>query len=110
MYICPYIRLCVASLYESYYFNYRKPANINYKIFDNHAKNNKYGIFVSISSLTGECAAEKIKNFCSSSLWTCLHNMVILGGQNKITDFFMILTCGCLFQQCHYTFIQSAKV
>ena len=47
--------------------------------------------FVSISSLTGECAAEKLKNFCSSSLWTCLHHMVILRSQNKITDFFMIL-------------------
>ena len=28
---------------------------------------------------------------CSSSLWTCLHHMVILRSQNKITDFFMIL-------------------
>ena len=33
------------------------------------------------------------KNFCSSSLCTCLHHhhMVILRSQNKITDFFMIL-------------------
>ena len=30
----------------------------------------------------------KIKNFCSFSLWTCLHHMVILRSQNKITDFF----------------------
>ena len=36
-------------------------------------------------------AAEKIKNFCSSSLWTCLDHMVILRSQNKITDFSMIL-------------------
>ena len=41
--------------------------------------------------LTGECAAQKLKNFCSSSLWTCLHHMVILRSQNKINDFFMIL-------------------
>ena len=27
----------------------------------------------------------------SSSLWTCLHHMVIFRSQNKITDFFMIL-------------------
>ena len=47
--------------------------------------------FISISSLTGECAAQKLKNFCSSSLWTCLHHMVILRSQNKITDFLMIL-------------------
>ena len=33
----------------------------------------------------------KIKNFCSSSLWTCLHHMVILRSQNKITDFLKIL-------------------
>ena len=33
----------------------------------------------------------KIKKNCSSSLWTCLHHMVILRTQNKITDFFMIL-------------------
>ena len=46
---------------------------------------------VSISSLTGECAAEKLKKNCSSSLWTFLHHMVILRSQNKITDFFMIL-------------------
>ena len=33
----------------------------------------------------------KIKKNCSSSLWTCLHHMVILRTQNKITDFFIIL-------------------
>ena len=42
---------------------------------------------VTISSLTGECAAPKLKKKCSSSLWTCLHHMVILRTQNKITDF-----------------------
>ena len=63
----------------------------NYPILDNHVKNKKYGNFVSISSLTGECAAEKFKNFCSSSLLTCLHHMVILRSQNKNTDFLMIL-------------------
>ena len=63
-------------------------------IIDNHVKNKKYVNFVSISSLTGECVAQKLKNFCSSSLWTCLHYMVILKSQNKITDFFMILDLG----------------
>ena len=33
----------------------------------------------------------KIKKNCSSSLWTCLHHMVILRTQNKITGFLMIL-------------------
>ena len=64
---------------------------------DNHVKNKKYGNFVSISSLTGEYAAEKFKNICSSSLWTCLHHMVILRSQNKITDFLMILAWASLF-------------
>ena len=31
------------------------------------------------------------KNFCSSTLWTCLHHMVILRSLKKITDFVMIL-------------------
>ena len=57
----------------------------------NHVKNKKYGNIVFISSLTGQCAAQKIKHFCSSSLWTCLHPMVILRSQNKITDFLMTL-------------------
>ena len=51
-------------------------------IFDMVVRN-----FVSTSSLTGECAAQKLKNFCSSSPWTCLHHMVILLSYNKITDF-----------------------
>ena len=46
-------------------------------------KNKKYENFVFISRFTGKCA--KI-DFCSSSLWTCLHH----NGQNKNTDFFMI--------------------
>ena len=50
----------------------------NNNLSDNHVKNNKYGCLVSISILTGECAAEKLKNVCSSSLWTSLHQMVIL--------------------------------
>ena len=64
-------------------------------IFDNHVKNKKYENFVSISKLTVVCAAEKLKNVCSSSLWTCLHHMVILRSQNKITDFLMILALVC---------------
>ena len=43
--------------------------------------------FFSIYSLTGKCAAQNQKNVCSSSLWTCLHHMVILRSQNNITDF-----------------------
>ena len=66
---------------------------------DNHVKNKKYGNFVSISSPTvEECTAEKFKHFCSSSLWTCLHHMVILRSQNKITDFLMILAWASPFQ------------
>ena len=53
---------------------------------------------MSISSLTGECAAQKLKNFCSSSLWTCLHHMVILKSQNKINDFLMILAWASPFK------------
>ena len=45
----------------------------------------------------GKCAAEKLKNVCSSSLWTCLHHMVIFWSQNKITDFLMILDLGMSF-------------
>ena len=51
-----------------------------------------------MSSLTGECAAQKLKNLCSSSLWTCLHHMVILRSQNKITDFLMILAWASPFK------------
>ena len=51
-----------------------------------HGQNKKYGNFVSISRLVGKCAAQKIKNFASSSLWTCLQ-YIMLRSQNKITDF-----------------------
>ena len=68
--------------------------NHRFLIIDNHVKNTIYGNFVFKSGLTGECAAQKLKNFCSSSLWTCLHHMVILRSQNKITDFFMIIDLG----------------
>ena len=40
----------------------------------------------------------KFKNFCSSSLWTCLHHMVILRSQSKITDFLMILAWASPFK------------
>ena len=42
--------------------------------------------------------AQKLNNFCSSSLWTCLHHMVILRSQNKITNYLMILNLGMSFQ------------
>ena len=54
---------------------------------------------MSIPSLPGECAAEKLKNFSSSSPWTFLHHMVILRSQNKITDFFMILAWASPFKR-----------
>ena len=40
-----------------------------------HVRNEKSEI--SISRITGKCTTQKIKNFCSSSLWTCLHHSVI---------------------------------
>ena len=49
------------------------------------------GILSSIFSLTGKWTAQKLKNFRLSIIWTCLHYMVILISQNRITDFFMIL-------------------
>ena len=78
-------------------------------IVDNHVKNKKYGNFVSISSLTGKCAAQKLKNFCSSSLWTCLHHMVILRSQNKITDFLMILARVWAFKETSETRLNKFK-
>ena len=42
----------------------------------------------------------KIKTLCSSSLWKCLHHMVILRSQNKITDFLMILAWASPFKMC----------
>ena len=68
------------------------------------------GISSSISSLTGECAAKKVKNFCSSSLWTCLHHMVILRSQNKITDFFMILAWASPFNLTYMSNFQPLEV
>ena len=69
--------------------------NVHYRalspISDLHVQNKKYWNFVSMSRLTGKCAAQKLSNFCSSSLSTCLHHMVILRNPPKITDFFMIL-------------------
>ena len=53
-------------------------------------------------SLTDKCAEQKLKNFRSSSLsclMTCLHHMVILRSQNKITDFLMILAWDCPFNE-----------
>ena len=78
------------------------PSGISwFLLLDNHVKNKKYGNFVSISGLTGKCAAQKLKNFCISSLWTCLHHMVILISQNQITDFLMILAWLSLFKYLH---------
>ena len=37
------------------------------------------------------CKTQKFKHFCSLSLSTCSHHMVILKSQNKITDFLMML-------------------
>ena len=42
---------------------------------------------------------------CCSSLWTCLHHMVILRGQNKITDCLMILAWSSPFNMNTYTSI-----
>ena len=61
--------------------------------------------YVYSGSLTGKCAKQKFKNFCSSSLWTCLHNMVILRSLNKIIDFFMILAWVWAFKSWKSKFI-----
>ena len=58
-----------------------------FKISDMHLQNKKYRNFVFISRLTDKCATHKLKNLHSSSLWTCLHHMVILRSQNKIMIF-----------------------
>ena len=42
------------------------------------------------------------KTFAVLSLWTCLHHMVILKSQNKITDFFMILAWASPFKTLTY--------
>ena len=59
--------------------------NSRFLISDIYVQKKKYGNFV----LIGICATQKIKIFCSSSVWTCLHHMVIFRTQNKITDFLM---------------------
>ena len=53
--------------------------------------------FVSICRLPGKCATQKLNNLCSSSLWTCLYNMVIFKSQNKIIAFSVILAWLCRF-------------
>ena len=62
-------------------------------MIDNHVKNKKYGNFVSISSLTGECAVEKFKNFCSSRV-TCDLSAILnfiekMTKKNNFLDFFL---------------------
>ena len=44
----------------------------------------------------------KNKIFCSSSLWTCLHHIVILRSQNEITDFLIILAWASPFNAYQY--------
>ena len=65
-----------------FYFN-----NVNtdsrFLISDIHVQNKKYGSFVFISRIAGECAKQK------NSLWTCLHGH-IKKPKYKNTDFFMI--------------------
>ena len=69
MYTCPQIRtarffyFCAAHLLIK--LDIETKFLISY--LNNHVKNKKYGNFVFISSLTGKCAAQKFKNFCSSS-------------------------------------------
>ena len=72
--------------------------NFRFLISDMHVQNKKYGNFVSISRLTGKCAVQKLKKYCSSSLWTSyiICHMVILRKQKKITDFYFILSWLCL--------------
>ena len=60
--------------------------SMRFIISDMHVQNKKYWNYVSISR-----TAQKFKNFRSSSVWTCLHHMVILRTQNRITDLLMIL-------------------
>ena len=54
--------------------------------------------FRTFSRLTGNWATQKLNNFCSSSLWICLHHMVILRSQNITTNRFMILAWLCRFK------------
>ena len=43
-------------------------------------------------TLTGKFAAQKLKHFCCSSLWTCLHHTVILRSKKPLffDDFSLI--------------------
>ena len=44
---------------------------------------------------TGILSQQKnLKKSAMDSLWTCLHHMVILRSQNKISDFFVVLDLG----------------
>ena len=63
-----------------------------------HVQNKKYGNFVFTSRFIGKCATNFFKNLRSSSLWECLHHMVIWRSQNGNTDFFMILVWLCRFK------------
>ena len=62
----------------------------------------KIGYVVFISSLTGKCAKQKFKNFCSF-LWSCLHRSLcmscMLRSKNKITDILMTLAWLSPFNQ-----------
>ena len=65
--------------------------DFNRLIIDNHVKNQKYRNFVSISSLTGEYAAEKLKKLLQFQSMDMFTSYGHIKSQNKITDFFMIL-------------------
>ena len=64
--------------------------DINSNVPSMHVQNKKYLNFVFISSLTGKCATQNFLKIRSSSLWTCLHHMVLLRSQNRIKNFLMI--------------------
>ena len=59
-----------------------------------------------------------MSNIGNASLWTCLHHMVILRTQNKITDFLMILAWASPFNLVHmvmfyivrFTLMSSTRV
>ena len=62
-----------------------------------HVQNKKYGNFVSISRLTGKCAAQKYITFVIIIYGHVYIIVVIIRSQNKITNFFMISTWLCSF-------------
>ena len=78
-----YFLLTKLKIGRGFKFNYCRISYFGYA-----CPKKEIGNFVSTSPLTGKRATQKIKNVCSSSLWTCLHHMVILRIKNKITDFF----------------------